>query len=82
MNELLQLSQNFDFKIRRDQEKISYECRAYDSVDDRSLSWGYISKIYEMNNSGHKGLIAFDRLARALNKKNIEILTQCPLFCG
>ena len=38
MNELVQFDQNFDFKIRRDYEKISYEHRAYESVDDRSLS--------------------------------------------
>ena len=47
MNELVQFGQTFDFKIRRDHEKISYERRAYESVD---------SKIYEKNNSGHKGL--------------------------
>ena len=29
---------NFDFKIRRDHGKISYKCRVYESVDDRSLS--------------------------------------------
>ena len=36
--QLIQFGQNFDFKIRRDYEKISYERRAYESVDDRSLS--------------------------------------------
>ena len=30
--------QNFDSKIRRDHQKISYERRVYESVDDRSLS--------------------------------------------
>ena len=32
-------------------EKISYE-----SVDDKSLSYAMSRKIYEKNNSGHKGL--------------------------
>ena len=30
--------QNFDFKIRRDHQKISYERRDYESVDEKSLS--------------------------------------------
>ena len=29
----------FDFKIKRDKGKNSYDRRAYESVDDRSLSW-------------------------------------------
>ena len=29
---------NFDFKLRRDHRKNSYENRAYESVDDGSLS--------------------------------------------
>ena len=36
-NELDQFDQNFDFKIRREHGKISYERRVYESVDDRSL---------------------------------------------
>ena len=33
-------SQNFHLKKRRDhRKKNSYKCRAYESVDDRSLSW-------------------------------------------
>ena len=56
VNELLQFGQNFDVKIRRDHEKNSYERRAYESVDDRSIILGYISKIYEKNNSGHEEL--------------------------
>ena len=38
VNELVQFGQNFDFKIRRDHEKNSYDRRAYESVDDGSLS--------------------------------------------
>ena len=38
VNELVQFGQNFDFKIRRDHGKISYESRVYESVDERSLS--------------------------------------------
>ena len=30
--------QNLDFKIRRDHQKISYERRDYESVDEKSLS--------------------------------------------
>ena len=30
----IKCGQNFDFKIRRDHEKISYERRVYESVDD------------------------------------------------
>ena len=57
MNVLAHFGQNFDFKIRMDYGKHSYERRAYESVDDRSLYiLGYISKIDRKNNSGHKGL--------------------------
>ena len=48
---------NFDFKIRRDHGKISYERRVYESVYDKSQSWdilGYISKIDEKQNSCNK----------------------------
>ena len=30
--------QNFDFNLRRDHEKNSYECRDYESVDENSLA--------------------------------------------
>ena len=36
LNKLVQFGQNFDLKIRREHEKKSYECRVYESVDDRS----------------------------------------------
>ena len=35
---IVQFGRNFYFKIRRDHENISYERRAYESVDDGSLS--------------------------------------------
>ena len=35
---LVQFGWNFHFKIRRDHEKNSYERRAYESVDNRSLA--------------------------------------------
>ena len=38
-------------------EKISYEHRAYESVDDRSYSLSYISKINGKPNSGTNGLM-------------------------
>ena len=31
-------SQNFDFNLRGDHQKISYEHRNYESVDEKSLS--------------------------------------------
>ena len=31
-------NQNFDFNLRKDHQKISYERRNYVSVDDKSLS--------------------------------------------
>ena len=43
--------------------KISYERRAYESVDDRSLpSLGYFSSINGKNNSGHEGLTVKKKL--------------------
>ena len=35
-------NQNFDFKIRRDHQKIFYDRHAYESVDVRSLFLGHI----------------------------------------
>ena len=49
MNELVQFGRNLDFKIRRDHEKISHERRAYESVDDRSLSWAIARKLMKKN---------------------------------
>ena len=37
-DEFVTYCQNFDFKIRRDLQKISYERRDYDSVVQKSLS--------------------------------------------
>ena len=37
-DEFAMYCQNFDFKIRRDHQKISYERRNYESVDEKSLS--------------------------------------------
>ena len=50
------IDQNFDSKIKRDYHKISYERRDYESVDEKSLS-KTVSKNYEKENSGTKGLI-------------------------
>ena len=38
VNELVQFSQNFGLKYEGIMKKISYERRAYESVDDRCLS--------------------------------------------
>ena len=37
-DEFVTYCQNFDFKIRRDHENISYERHDYESVDEKSLS--------------------------------------------
>ena len=49
-------------------EKISYERRAYESVDDRkTLNYvSYISKINGKQNSGTNGLIYFDAIINIL----------------
>ena len=39
MDELVQYGQKFDFKIRRDNRKNSYESRVYESVDVRNFSY-------------------------------------------
>ena len=33
------LNQNFDINLRRDHQKVSYECPNYESVDEKSLSF-------------------------------------------
>ena len=38
-DEFVTYCQNFDFKIRRDHKKNSYERRDYESVDEKSLSF-------------------------------------------
>ena len=47
----------YRFKIKRDQEKNSYERCVYESVDDKEPILGYISKIDGRQNSGGKVLI-------------------------
>ena len=49
-------AQNLDFNLRRDHQKISYERRDYDSVDEKNLSWAMSRKTKKKKNSGHKGL--------------------------
>ena len=50
------LSQKFDFYLRRDPLKNSYERHYYESVDDKTLpTLGFITKTYERN-SGSGGL--------------------------
>ena len=50
--------QNFDFKIRREHQKISYERRVYESVDVRSLFWVTSHRFTESRAWGLKGLYA------------------------
>ena len=44
--------QNFDFKKGREHKKNSYERRAYEPVDVRSLFWVYIPLVYGKQYSG------------------------------
>ena len=62
--------QNFDFKIKRDNVKYSYECRAYKSVDYRS----YVSKIGRKKHSCCRWLIvkAFSSLSNLSCTMNIS----------
>ena len=53
---LATFDRNYDFKIRRDDQKISYERRVYESVDDNSLSKAISQKTDEKNKSCDKGL--------------------------
>ena len=47
--------QIFDFKIRREHQKTSYECRAYESVDFRSLFWVIPHRSTETSTPGLNG---------------------------
>ena len=47
MNELVQFDKNFNFRIRRDHGKISYERHVYESVDDKSQSSAISRKLVE-----------------------------------
>ena len=46
---------NFNFNLRRDPHKISYERRAYESVDEKSLL-SYVTKNDEKKNPRTNGL--------------------------
>ena len=54
-DEFVKYCKNFDFKIRRDHQKISYEHRDYESVDEKYLSQTMCRKT-KKKNSGSKGL--------------------------
>ena len=50
------LDQNFYFKIRKEHQKNSYERRAYESVDIRSLFWVISHRSTESSTPVLKGL--------------------------
>ena len=50
-------TKNFDFNLKRDHQKISYKRRAYESVDEKKLSYAMSQKNDEKKNSGGKVLI-------------------------
>ena len=56
-------SKTFDFNFRRDHQKISYERRDYESVEEKSLL-GYAPKNDEKENSGGKDKMISTRLLR------------------
>ena len=47
--------QNFDFKIRRDEQIITCERRVYESVDDNSLSYALSQKPTKKTTHATKG---------------------------
>ena len=49
------MCRNFDFKMKRDHGKMSYEGRIYESVDDKSLSWDLSQKSSENGIHAEKG---------------------------
>ena len=83
-------SKNFNFNIKRDQQKISYERRVYESVDEKSLSLAMSRKTAKNKNSGVLRLIFVfcfngsklvnyylsDRKYLIFYKDNIEFLIQ------
>ena len=62
-------------------KKISYERRAYESVDEKSLSIGYVPKNDEKKNLVHKGLrVNYIMMHKIGTIKNsiIQFTCQCP----
>ena len=51
-------AQNLDFNLRRDHQKISYERRDYDSVDEKNLSWAMPRKTKNKRIHAIKGSLA------------------------
>ena len=56
-DELVSHCQNFDFKIRRVQQKSYYERRDYKSVDEKSLYLRLCAEKRQKKNSDSKGLM-------------------------
>ena len=56
LNKVLLNKKKKHFNLRRDPKKISYERRAYESVDEKSLSLSYGTKNDEKKNPGTNGL--------------------------
>ena len=63
------LSKNFDYNLRRDHRKISYERR-----DWKESYLGYVPKNYEKENSGSKGL----KKIKIYKFGSTLFLLQCP----
>ena len=63
---MAQFSRHFYFNLRRDHQKISFERRDYESVDEKSLSLAMPRKTMKKKNSGGKGLMLICFLICAL----------------
>ena len=58
-------------KYKKNHRKVSYELRVYESVDNRSLTLGNVSRIGGKQNSGTEGLngsVLFNEISNALHK--------------
>ena len=64
--------QNFDFKIRREHQKISFERRAYESVDVGSLFWVISHRFDGRQYSGTQ---------RVIDSFDLNSLFYCYFFC-
>ena len=51
----VRMAKNFNFKMRRDNKKISYERRVYESVFDNSLSYAISQKPIKKRTHATKG---------------------------
>ena len=51
---MVTFTKNFEFNFRRDHQKISYERRAYESVDEKKPILGYVPKNDKKKSGGKR----------------------------